>query len=257
MHVIIHTDGGSRGNPGPAAAGVIIHDSHGRELLAAGFFLGRATNNVAEYTAVIRALEHARDLDAKRVELYSDSELLVRQIAGQYRVKNPALRELYQQARALLDAFDAASVRHVYRTENTAADALVNAALDAGRNVSGETVGTPGSEEAAPSSTGQADVPLHLADRVPDPLTAPHREMLRDVGPLATELLCLPPGQSLPLDCAGRKATLTVMKGQGQIALDNANHTLRPGSWLCLESLRSATLTASARGPLIAVLTTA
>lgn len=257
MHLIIHTDGGSRGNPGPAAAGVVIHDSHGNELFAAGFFLGRATNNVAEYTGVIRALEHARRLDADKVELFSDSELLVRQIAGQYRVKSPALRELYQQARALLDSFDSADVRHVYRTENTVADALVNAALDAGHDVGGEPAATSGSGSTAAGPAGQLDAPLHLADRVPDPLTTPHREMLRAIGPLATELLCLPPGQSVSLDLARRNATLTVMKGRGQLTLDEENHTLRPGSWFFLASSRSIALTAGARSSLVAVLTTA
>ncbi|MCD6364354.1 MAG: ribonuclease HI family protein [Planctomycetes bacterium] len=132
----IYTDGGSRGNPGPAATGmVIVSPDDGTVLREAGVYLGRATNNVAEYSAVLAALEAARDLGADCVDLYSDSELLVRQMNGQYRVRNPKLRVLYAQARALVERFNRCTINHIRRADNGAADALVNQALNMERNV--------------------------------------------------------------------------------------------------------------------------
>lgn len=136
--VVAYTDGGSRGNPGPAAAGVILTDVQGRPLLSKGFFLGRTTNNVAEYTAVLKALQAALDLGADSVDLVSDSELLVRQLQGRYAVRSDHLRPLYEETRRLLDRFTAWTVRHVVRDQNKRADALVNQTLDAGTDVAPE-----------------------------------------------------------------------------------------------------------------------
>lgn len=130
MKVIIHTDGGSRGNPGPAAAGIHLQDSQGRVLVAQAFYLGETTNNVAEYTGIIKALESAQSLGAEAVELYSDSELLVKQLNGQYAVRSPNLKPLYQDARSLLRQFNYWHVFHVLRDQNVLADRLVNQALD-------------------------------------------------------------------------------------------------------------------------------
>jgi ribonuclease HI len=138
LSVIIHTDGGARGNPGPAGAGVVIVDAaDGQAIFEGGLFLGRATNNVAEYKGVIAALKAAGMLGARRVTLQSDSQLLVRQINGQYRVKNAGLRPLYQQAVELAGQFDSCEFRHVRREENTVADRLVNRAIDAKKHVEG------------------------------------------------------------------------------------------------------------------------
>ncbi|MBN2317376.1 MAG: phosphoribosylglycinamide formyltransferase [Sedimentisphaerales bacterium] len=132
--IIAHIDGGSRGNPGPAAAGFVLTDRDGTPLLAKAFFLGRTTNNVAEYTSVIKALEGAGPLGAKRLSVFSDSELLVKQINGEYKVKSEQIRPLYQEAVHLLDQFKSWSVRHVPREKNKEADRLVNQALDLGHD---------------------------------------------------------------------------------------------------------------------------
>ena len=136
MHLVIHTDGGARGNPGPAAAGVSLTDARtGDAVYEAGYFLGQTTNNVAEYTGLIRGLEEAARLGATRVSVRSDSELMVRQINGQYRVKAPGLKPLHQDAMALLGRFGAWDVGHVRREGNQRADQLANAAMDAKTDV--------------------------------------------------------------------------------------------------------------------------
>ena len=139
MKVIIHTDGGSRGNPGPAAAGIVIEDARGQLLLGQGIYLDTTTNNIAEYTGVVRGLEAAETLGADDVTLYSDSELLVKQLNGQYAVRSPNLKPLYQQAAALLRRFDRWQVVHVYREKNKHADQLVNDALDRRGDVAEKT----------------------------------------------------------------------------------------------------------------------
>ena len=126
----MHVDGGARGNPGPAAIGVVVADANGAVLDEVAETIGFATNNVAEYRAVLRALERASELGATEVELIGDSELVARQLAGAYKVKHPALKPLYDQAIAALRDFERWSIRSVPRAENAEADALVNAALD-------------------------------------------------------------------------------------------------------------------------------
>lgn len=127
---MLHTDGASRGNPGPAAIGVVIRTPDGRLVAEVSEAIGVATNNVAEYTALVRGLERARALGARRVRVRADSELLVRQLAGTYAVRNEGLRPLFEEARRLLASFEAAEVRHVPREENREADRLANAALE-------------------------------------------------------------------------------------------------------------------------------
>lgn len=136
-HVVVHIDGGSRGNPGPAAAGVVVSRPDGTVLHEAGLYLGQATNNVAEYRGLLAGLEAAAALGAKEVEVLSDSELLVRQMLGQYRVKNPGLRPLYEQACTLAERFAACTFRHVRREANRRADDLVNRTLDRQPHVKG------------------------------------------------------------------------------------------------------------------------
>jgi ribonuclease HI len=125
----IHTDGAARGNPGPAAFAYTI-ERDGADAVEVKGRLGETTNNVAEYTAVVRALEHAKQLGARRVAVLSDSELMVNQMTGRYKVKNEGLRPLYEQARALAERFDSVTFRHVRREENGRADRLCNEALD-------------------------------------------------------------------------------------------------------------------------------
>ncbi len=133
--VTIHIDGGSRGNPGPAAAGVVITDAEGNALFEAGLFIGKATNNVAEYSGLVAALKAAAKLGAKEIDLFSDSELLVKQMLGEYRVKNAGLRPFYQEACSLVNQFDRVDISHVRREQNTQADALANMAMDCGDDI--------------------------------------------------------------------------------------------------------------------------
>jgi formyltetrahydrofolate-dependent phosphoribosylglycinamide formyltransferase len=128
--VNLYTDGGSRGNPGPAAAAFIIKDSRGKLLLARGLFLGKTTNNVAEYSGVSAGLAAALEMGAQRVCLYSDSELLVRQIRGQYKVKSDNILPLYTESMSLLGSFRSWTVEHVRREFNAEADKLANEAMD-------------------------------------------------------------------------------------------------------------------------------
>jgi ribonuclease HI len=122
--LVIHIDGASRGNPGPAGYGVVIEDEKGTVIRELAGSLGIATNNVAEYGALLRALEEARRLGAGEVEVYTDSELLARQIGGTYTVKSPRLLPLYREVRAALGAFRSYRIVHIAREENSRADAL-------------------------------------------------------------------------------------------------------------------------------------
>jgi formyltetrahydrofolate-dependent phosphoribosylglycinamide formyltransferase len=133
--IIAYIDGGSRGNPGPAAAGFTLADSAGTQLVGKGFFLGRATNNIAEYTSFLKALEAAKQAGAEQLTVFSDSELLVRQINGRYKVKSEQIRPLFQKAVNLLDELKSWEVSHIPREKNLQADRLVNQALDLKRDV--------------------------------------------------------------------------------------------------------------------------
>lgn len=128
-------DGGSRGNPGPAAAGVEIRDPSGRVHFAGGLFLGRMTNNQAEYHGLLAAIEHLTQAGAADVSIASDSELMVRQINGQYRVRSPELLPLYERSIKGLRGLGRWSMRHVPRNQNKAADALANKAMDRAADV--------------------------------------------------------------------------------------------------------------------------
>jgi formyltetrahydrofolate-dependent phosphoribosylglycinamide formyltransferase len=135
MKGVAHTDGGSRGNPGPAAAGFVLENEASGKLLAKAFFLGQATNNVAEYTALVRALEAARQMGVSDLTVYTDSELMVRQLTGQYRVKSDLIQPLFEQVKELRSGFASCLVVHVTRDKNKEADRLVNKALDAGEDI--------------------------------------------------------------------------------------------------------------------------
>ncbi len=129
MKLIIHADGASRGNPGPAAIGATIKDEQGRLIARISQRIGWTTNNQAEYKAIIAALQEAIRLGAKQVELNADSELVVRQIKGKYRVKNAALKPLYQQVKQLQDCLESFTINHIPRQQNREADRLANMAL--------------------------------------------------------------------------------------------------------------------------------
>lgn len=128
--ITIQFDGGSRGNPGPAGIGVVLRAQDGTPLLTLGRFIGRATNNVAEYKALITGLQKAKELGAKKLIIRGDSELIIKQMRGEYRVKHPDLKELYDEAQFLYHQFDEAKIEHNYRDKNTLADRLANLAMD-------------------------------------------------------------------------------------------------------------------------------
>jgi len=130
MKVIVHVDGGARGNPGPAAAASVISTPSGEVIDEHAQPIGRATNNVAEYRALLLGLQRARELGASEVEIVGDSELIAKQVQGLYKVKHEAMRPLHGQALAALRSFEHWSIRTVPRAQNARADALVNAALD-------------------------------------------------------------------------------------------------------------------------------
>lgn len=135
MKVVVHVDGGARGNPGPAAAAALLTDgASGAVLDEATEFLGHTTNNVAEYRGLLLGLARAAALGADEVEVVNDSELVAKQVNGEYKVKHPGMKDLHAQALAALGAFGSWSVRTVPRARNAGADALVNQALDAARD---------------------------------------------------------------------------------------------------------------------------
>jgi ribonuclease HI len=128
--VTVNVDGGARGNPGPAAIGVVLRDETGQVLEEVGERIGEATNNVAEYKALLRGIELAGEQGAAELELIGDSELVVRQVEGRYKVKNAGMKELHTEVKRALGNFDTWSIRHVRRENNADADRLVNQALD-------------------------------------------------------------------------------------------------------------------------------
>jgi ribonuclease HI len=147
----IYTDGAARGNPGPAAYAYII-EQHGAPPIEAKGTLGHTTNNVAEYTALVRVLEHAAKLGGRKLLINSDSELLVKQMNGEYQVKNDDLRTLFKQAKILCQRFDAVTIRHVRRAQNSRADRLCNEALD---GTSKKTGANPPLTQAKPTGVAK------------------------------------------------------------------------------------------------------
>jgi ribonuclease HI len=127
----VNVDGGSRGNPGPAAIGVVVRNGDGEALAEVGEAIGEATNNVAEYRALLRGIELAAEHGATELELIGDSQLVVRQVEGRYKVKHAGMKKLHEEVKRALQAFDSWEIRDVRREHNADADRLVNEALDA------------------------------------------------------------------------------------------------------------------------------
>jgi ribonuclease HI len=162
--ITLEFDGGSRGNPGPAGIGVILRAADGTSLLTLGRYIGRATNNVAEYRALITGLEQAKKLSARRLIIRGDSELIIKQMRGEYRVKHPDLRPLYDEAQLLLHQFDEARIEHSYRAKNAAADALANLAMDRKAEVT-EIPDEPPSPLEAPTPVAPQAGDTHVCPR--------------------------------------------------------------------------------------------
>ena len=128
--LVLHVDGGARGNPGPAAIGVVVSQPDGEVVTTFGAKIGETSNNVAEYRALLAGLELATEHGAREVHIVNDSELVARQVSGVYRVKHPAMQDLHRQALAALGGFESWSIESVPRSQNADADRLVNDALD-------------------------------------------------------------------------------------------------------------------------------
>jgi ribonuclease HI len=155
-HLLAYIDGGARGNPGPAGFGVVITDASGKKVAALSEYLGHQTNNFAEYSGLLAALKFAVQNNAKALKVISDSELMVKQIRGAYKVKNQALKDLHQRAQELIRKLDWFQIQHVLREKNREADGLANAAMDKGTGRSSNTnVGTTASPPTAQASVNQ------------------------------------------------------------------------------------------------------
>ena len=129
-HVVAHVDGGARGNPGPAGYGVVIEDQHGARIAEFSRYLGHHTNNFAEYSGLVAALSYARERKHSALRVLSDSELMVRQMNGVYKVRSPELRPLYEEAKRLSRRLQWFRIEHVRRDKNAEADRLANEAMD-------------------------------------------------------------------------------------------------------------------------------
>jgi probable phosphoglycerate mutase len=157
-------DGGSRGNPGPAGIGVVISANDGTNLITLGRFIGRATNNVAEYKALITVLQEAKKLGAKKILVRGDSELVIKQMKGLYRVKSPDMKPLYEEARGLIMQFEHATIEHNLRHKNELADKLANLAMDRRADVTE----VPGVSVESPTAASPLDEPAALETKSGD-----------------------------------------------------------------------------------------
>jgi len=168
--ITLEFDGGARGNPGPAGIGVVLRAKDGTELVTLGRFIGRATNNVAEYKALITGLELAKGLGATKLIIRGDSELIIKQMTGVYRVKHPAMRALYDEAKFLIHQFDHVNIEHNLRHKNELADRLANLAMDKRRDVTDADTpaGGPSGSSAGPSSSSPLDEPSPVAPKPGD-----------------------------------------------------------------------------------------
>jgi ribonuclease HI len=169
--ITLQFDGGSRGNPGPAGIGVVVQAADGTPLVTLGRYIGRATNNVAEYRALITALERARELGAKRVQIRGDSELIIKQMRGEYRVKHPDMRVLYDQARELVRGFEDVKIEHNLRHKNALADKLANLAMDRRADVT-DVNGAAPADPVPPTRRGTSGA-RGAVTPAPSPLDAP------------------------------------------------------------------------------------
>ena len=209
MNLLVHIDGGSRGNPGPAGAGVVVVDADtGRTVHEAGYYLGRMTNNVAEYNGLLRALDAIEGLGPERILIRSDSQLMVRQLEGRYRVKSPALRPLYEKVRGRLAKLDC-RIEHVPREDNHRADDLANRAMDARRDVAiGTDAGAgPAAEDGPPQGEAAASWEVWL-DEAPGPAcpAPPTRGRRLVLGPAVPANLCMFAAAAMLNECLAQLA---------------------------------------------------
>jgi len=165
-----NVDGGSRGNPGPAAYGVVVRDPRGEIVARLKKYIGNNTNNVAEYFGLIAALDYAQNHGIRGLRIESDSELMVKQMRGQYKVKSEELKPLFERAKKMSQTFESFRISHVYREQNKEADALVNQALD-------ETSGPGGGSAAKAEKTAGKDGTMRLVARYSDGVLQPYETL--------------------------------------------------------------------------------
>jgi len=171
--IIAHIDGGSRGNPGPAAYGMTVETAQGQPVIALGKFIGRTTNNFAEYHGLLAALEYALSHGYARLRVLTDSELMARQISGQYKVRSPDLKPLFDKAREMIARLESFSIRHVYREQNREADRLANQAMDDAEHGRAPRAAAPHVPSLAPAKPGaQPGVTVPQAPPKPRPIVA-------------------------------------------------------------------------------------
>jgi len=256
MRLRIWTDGGSRGNPGPAAAGVVIRDAEGEAIFRGGFFIvGEATNNVAEYEGILRGLLAAKDLGGTQLNIFCDSDLMVKQINGQYRVKNAHLKLYHRQVMELINQFEQVTVKHVYRDDNTAADAMVNKALDARADVGGKVKGDKKASAVEKKTTEKpGSIFLQNADlrkKADGCGSEACREVISEGKSLVSELLCLQSGRHKQIEGSWAEAMITVLRGRGVIEAGREKQSLCAGTWLLLGPVDKIDLTAHAGESLV------
>jgi ribonuclease HI len=165
-----NVDGGSRGNPGPAAYGVVVRDPRGEIVARLKKYIGKNTNNVAEYFGLIAALDYAQNHGIRALRVESDSELMVKQMRGQYKVKSEELKPLFERAKKMSQAFESFRINHVYREQNKEADALVNQALD-------ETSGSGGTPSVKAEKPAGKDGTMRLIARYKDGVLQPYEAL--------------------------------------------------------------------------------
>lgn len=214
----IHIDGGSRGNPGPSAAGVVFRDADkDLTLYEAGHWIGRATNNFAEYTALLTAVKLALPLKPRQTLIHSDSELMVKQINGEYRVKSADLKPLHAQALALLRQLGSWKIKHVYREKNARADELANKSMDAGRTIIDSPLVNLDAPNAAAPTTANTEKntpipalfePAENARAAAPKNTAPPSAPSGPPGPRYSITFTRAPGAGCPAGCPAGKQYL-------------------------------------------------
>jgi len=172
-YLVAHSDGGARGNPGPAGYGVVIRDESGKKVAHLSEYLGHQTNNFAEYQGLIAALEYAIQHGPKALKLISDSELLVRQIKGIYKVKNAVLQDLHHRAKELIAQLDWFSIGHALREQNRDADRLANEAMDKGMGRSVARAPSPANADAGKEHLGPGNSSVYS----PSNMSPVHQEL--------------------------------------------------------------------------------
>jgi ribonuclease HI len=234
MKLILHIDGASRGNPGPAAVGVVLADKDGTVLAEVSEYIGETTNNVAEYQALLRGLQEAARLAAKDISVYGDSQLLIRQMSGVYRVRHPGLLPLYNEARNMVRSFSQVSFIHVPREENTRADELANRALDE------QSKKIPVTKVASPTNletTSQG--------------SRPQQQRLLSVPQLTLNRVVISPGQGLVEQEMLTDTFLYVLSGEGVITVAEEKTDAEAGGTFFVPRYARCTVKTTGQKPLV------